>query len=543
MPARTTVAALVLLSSASALGAQTFGVVTESAQLTVPGLSSVEQLGADVALHGELALLGAPANGFFLSPGRAFVFTGAAGQWVQTSELSASDGSDFDQFGRSVALHGSTAVVGAPTHRANGLPYTGAAYVFERTGTTWTETTKLTANPPGAGDSFGFDVALDGDTLAVVAYGVISPSGCYGVVFVYVRSSGSWVQQAVLSHPGVEDWTFARVALQGDVLVVGAPFVDGGLLDSGAAYVFRRSGTVWSQEAFLTQPDKQPRDEFGTSVGLSGSTVVVGMPRDDILVPTNPNDETGSAYVFVRSGSQWSQQAKLTTSQTDLYRMLAGEVAVEGDRVLLAARQATTTHGYTGAVFAFSRSGTDWTETHRVEPSAIATAFGSSVAVDAGTLLVGASGGPRSYVLDVPGPVETYCVGKSSSLGCAPAIATLGRPAAGGGFELTARDALPDQPGLLLYGFRRAFQPFHGGRLCVGAPLRRALPIAQAQGTGTPPCTGVLRVGFSKRIASGTDPLLTVGQNVFAQWRQRDPQDPAGFGDALSDAVRFTIEQ
>ncbi len=137
----------------------------------------------------------------------------------------------------------------------------------------------------------------------------------------------------------------------------------------------------------------------------------------------------------------------------------------------------------------------------------------------------------------------TYCDGKTNSLGCVPFLTTNGFPSATSTepFEIIANDVLPGEAGFLIYGFNKNMLGYHGGTLCVKAPLARLLPPKFAKSPGTPPCTGRLVIGFNKRIQSGQDVLLFPGQTIYAQIRQRDPQDPAGFGDGLTDAVQFTI--
>ncbi len=141
------------------------------------------------------------------------------------------------------------------------------------------------------------------------------------------------------------------------------------------------------------------------------------------------------------------------------------------------------------------------------------------------------------------GAVASYCTGKTNSLGCVPFVAWTGfaSTSAPQPFALTAHDVLPSEAGLLVYGFQAANLSFHGGKLCVKAPLQRYLPVKIAKATGAPPCSGTLTRNFNARIQSGVDAMLTAGQTTYVQWRLRDAADPAGFGDGLTDAARFLI--
>jgi hypothetical protein len=145
----------------------------------------------------------------------------------------------------------------------------------------------------------------------------------------------------------------------------------------------------------------------------------------------------------------------------------------------------------------------------------------------------------------VYGPAQpvTYCTGKTSSLGCVPFVSTSGTPSATATapFGIRAGDVLPGEIGFLLYGSKTSNLSFHGGKLCIKAQITRLLPPQSAKAIGTPPCSGLIKRDFNQRIQSGVDPQLTAGRRVVAQWSLRDPADPAGFGDSLTDAVRFEI--
>ncbi len=142
-----------------------------------------------------------------------------------------------------------------------------------------------------------------------------------------------------------------------------------------------------------------------------------------------------------------------------------------------------------------------------------------------------------------PGAVEFYCTGKTNSLGCVPFLTTSGLPSVSdtGAFNVRGNDVLPGEAGFLLYSFKKSNLNFHGGKLCVKAPVQRLLPPKSAKATGSAPCTGVLSRNFNARIQTGADPQLTAGQGVHAQWLARDPADPAGFSDSLTDGARFVI--
>ena len=151
-----------------------------------------------------------------------------------------------------------------------------------RSGTTWTQQEKLTASDGAADDYFGDSVAISGDTVVVGAGRTTSAPTEPGSAYVFVRSGTVWTQQAEADRrrrlpPATTSATRSRS--RGDTVVVGAPYDDvGANADQGSAYVFVRSGAAWSQQQKLTASDGAAGDYFGYSVAISGDTVVVGAP-------------------------------------------------------------------------------------------------------------------------------------------------------------------------------------------------------------------------------------------------------------------------
>jgi FG-GAP repeat len=230
-----------------------------------------------------------------------------------------------------VAISGSTVMVGAPYKSS----HTGAAYVFVQSGTAWSQQAELTAADAAAGDQFGNAVAISGSTAVAGAY--IKNSNT-GAAYVFVLPS----QQAELTaSDGASGDNFGwSVAISGSTAVVGAPYKNSG---TGAAYVFVQSGTAWSQQAKLTASDAGASDEFGYSVAISGSTAVIGTP--------GKNSWTGVAYVFVRSGTAWSQQAELTAADATQHDHFGWPVAIYGSTAVLGAPYKNSG---TGAAYVFA---------------------------------------------------------------------------------------------------------------------------------------------------------------------------------------------
>jgi len=312
---------------------------TQQGKLTASDGAADDLFGYSVALSGDTALVGAVLDdvGVNIDQGSAYVFTRSGTTWTQQGKLTASDGTDEDRFGYSVALSGDTALVGAWRDDVGANYDQGSAYVFTRSGTTWTPQGKLTASDGEAGDIFGNSVALSGDTALVGAeYDHVGANSDQGSVYVFTRSGTTWTQQGKLtaSDGAAGDYFGISVALSGDTALVGA-YLDnvGANMWQGSAYVFTRSGTTWTQQGKLTASDGAAEDRFGISVALSGDTALVGAYLDDV----GANIYQGSAYVFTRSGATWTQQGKLTASDGAADELFGVSVALSGDTALVGA--------------------------------------------------------------------------------------------------------------------------------------------------------------------------------------------------------------
>lgn len=353
--------------------------------------------GWSVAISGDTALVGARDDdvGLNTDQGTAHVYRKLGFTWVFEHSLSAADGAPFDGFGVSVAISGDTAIVGAFTDNVGLNNAQGSAYIFTRSGTTWTQQARLTAIGGAVNDLFGFSVALSGDTALVGAPSDdVGANADQGSAYVFTRSGEVWTQQAQLTAAGgaaMDDFGFS-VALDGNTAVVGAPSDDVGANTSqGSAYVFTRSGTAWTQQAQLTAADGASLDSFGESVALDGNTALVGVVSDDV----GANVSQGSASIFTRSGSIWTQQAQLTAPDGESFDNFGDSVAISGNTAVVGARtDQVGANAFQGSAGVFTRSGTVWThQAQLTAPGGAANdAFGFSVAISAFTAIVGTPG-------------------------------------------------------------------------------------------------------------------------------------------------------
>ena len=310
-------------------------------------------------------------------------------QWLEIRKVVASDGTFLDNLGEDVAISDETLVVGAAGDAPNGSN-SGAVYVFERHhgGTDhWGEIKKIIPSDSSASIFFGLSVALDGDTLVVGASGA---TGTTGAAYVFERNEGgsnNWgeIKKLVGSESAADDQLGYDVAIHGDTLVVGANLAAG---QAGAAYVFLRNqggDGNWGEIRKLSASDADLGDHFGTSVGVSADTVVVGATFEGDL-------NSGAAYIFRRDdggANQWGEVRKLTVTGAET---LGHRVAIAGDVALVGAYLT----GEVGAAYVFSRNegGTDnWGMVKMLSPDDgfSGDRFGDSVALSGHTAVVGAT--------------------------------------------------------------------------------------------------------------------------------------------------------
>jgi FG-GAP repeat len=326
------------------------------------------ELGYAVALSGHTLVAGAPF-GDGASPGSgsgaAYVYARAGdGSWVLQARLVAPDGALADRFGYSVSISGDTVLVGAPYHDPAAGSNAGAAYVFERSGGTWTLQQELTASDAASGDGFGYGVTVSGDLLAVGAVFDDTAGGAdAGSAYVFARAGGTWVEEQKLVAPDARpvDYMTYRLSLSGDTLVAGGDGIDTTAgTNAGAAYVFVRSGNgTWSLQQKLTAPDGAAFDYFA-NVSISGDTIVVGA---DGAGP-------GAAYVFVRAGGGWTLQQKLVPSDGAGIDSFSWWTSLSGNTVVFGSPWANLPNApVAGAAYVFVRQGDVWLQHQKLTAS------------------------------------------------------------------------------------------------------------------------------------------------------------------------------
>lgn len=265
----------------------------EQAKLLASDGESSAWFGSSVAISNDVALVGAPVDGRGIGAAYVYRFDGAT--WIEEAKLLASDAAPTAFFGDAVAIDGNVAIAGAYGHDGNGNA-AGAAYVFRFDGITWHEEAKLLDSQGSAFDNFGRSTAIRGDVAIVGAVLDDDNGGDSGSAFVYRFDGATWPQEAKLqASDGMDSHFFGgSVAIDGDVALVAALGDDENGLNAGAAYLYRLNGFTWIEEAKLLAADAAPLDTFGRRVAISDDRAIVGADKDDA--------GSGSAYVFAGLG-------------------------------------------------------------------------------------------------------------------------------------------------------------------------------------------------------------------------------------------------
>ena len=386
-------------------------------------------LGTSVAISGDTIVASAP----FALPAAVYVFVKPASGWASTSafsaKLTALGGVVDDGFGTSVAISGDTVVVGASQQN---IGSTGAAYVFVKPASGWASTSafsaKLTASGGLAGDAFGGSVAIDGDKLVVGAPDAkVGGNAEQGAIYVFEKPVSGWASTSAfaarLTAAGglADDALGSAVAISGDAVIGGAPGFGG---SQSAAYVFVKPPAGWAStsnfDARLTASDLMNGAGFGASVAISDDAVVVGAPYLSI----GSHSDQGAAFVFEEPAAGWSStsafDAELTVPVGGDY--FGSAVALAGRTVTVGAPSQPGLN-VPGAAYVFVEPPAGWANTSAFDGKIQASdgagwdAFGTSIAILGGTLVVGApaadQGAGAAYVfggLPQPCAPGTRCV-------------------------------------------------------------------------------------------------------------------------------------
>jgi len=340
--------------------------------------------GTAAALTPSLAVIG--AFGADSHQGAGYVLKKVGTSWVETQKLVADDGAAGDELGYDAAMNPELIAVTAWNATVGGNTAQGAVYLFQTEAGSWTQVQKLVADDGAIFDNFGQSVALDGSTVLVGANGAtIAGQGAQGAAYVFVNAGSGWVQQQkVFSDDGatLDNFGFST-AIRGTTMFVGAhqATVDGHV-HQGAVYLFTQSGSVWTQTQKLSASDGGANDAFGASMSFDGTTLVIG---------ATGTDGHGAAYVFTNSGGTWTEVQKLVSDDGANGDNFGDAVSLSGSEILVAADVATV-DGITsrGAGYLFSLVGDTWVQTHKFVASdgTVDNFYGAAAAFDGNTAVL-----------------------------------------------------------------------------------------------------------------------------------------------------------
>ena len=469
-----------------------------------PEIDGQDNFGMAVAISGDTIIVGAP-QGFAHSglQGSVFVYEFDGANWNQTDRLAPFDSSvEHMFFGASVALDGDRALIGA--YGGNG--YAGSAYVFERSGSGWTETAWLTASDADVPDSFGWSVALDGDRALVGAH--TEGSGSYlGAVYAFENAT-TWNEIAKLtpSDPTFDKRFGSSVALSDTLAVIGAPGDDSIGPSTGAAYVFEWSGSAWAEVKKLLAPDRTEDDNYGRSVALDDGRILVGASADG----------AGSVYVSRRQGNDWVHEAKLLASDGMSFDNLGFSVAMQGDLVLAGDRTFSSQNGPGKAYF------------FQIPSFASSYCFGSTCPCANDSP---AYGGCANSVLGNDDEPQGARIGACGTASVAADDLVL---------ELTHLP--PNKFGLFYMGGGQTQAPFGDGLRCVDTGGIGIFRYNPPQNSGA---VGMLALGpgiVARSHSFATGGHIDPGETWYFQGWYRDPMGSCGAAFNLSNGIAVTFE-
>ena len=413
-------AILILSCNASILMAQNWDEVVKA---VASDRAANDMFGYSVSISGDYAIVGAKqedhnaaGSQFLDKAGAAYILKNNSGTWTVVQKLVAPDRAEDDEFGYSVAISGDYAIVGAPRKTVkvgfDMQAYAGAAYIYRNASGTWKTLGKLLAEEPKFGDEFGYSVAISENYAIVGApYDDVSTNGGVpqsnkGSAQIYKRDSINWsFDQTITGGFGGNGNRFGwSVGISGNYAIIGEPLngttAPVNYAKAGSAYIFFRGSIgTWKQTQFLNASDKAAGDEFGNSVAISGDYAIVGAMLEDHNASGGSNlSKAGSAYIFKRNGSTWTQAKKIVASDREASDMFGVSVSISGDYAMVGAynedqdKAGGNTLSDAGSAYIFKNTAGNWAQLHKIVASDRGgyNLFGYSVAISGDYAIAGA---------------------------------------------------------------------------------------------------------------------------------------------------------
>jgi len=357
---------------------------TETQKLLVSDGSGNDRFGNSVDINGYDAIFGAYFDDVSAknNAGSAYVFTYSGSSWNQQAKLTVSDAESDDEFGISVAIDGDYAVVGAHKNDDAGAE-SGSAYVFYRSGSSWSQQAKLVAADAAAGDYFGKSVAIDGEYVIVGAPG---KSSNQGFSYIFKRTGTSWSQMTKVGATGSNKLGWS-VSISMPCVIMGAYGTNS---NTGAAHIYELIGSSWYGKGALTASDGVISDLFGLSVSIDSDYAICGSPGHDLTYGGE-----GAAYIFEKPGTGWTtmtETQKIAASDNEGGDGFGQSVSVDGNRIIVASPYEDGAGSARGAAYIFNKGASSWSEDAKLTASDAANDdyFGWGVSLSGNTALSGA---------------------------------------------------------------------------------------------------------------------------------------------------------
>ncbi len=359
--------------------------------------------GTEVSVSGEFAFVGAFGEDEAADrAGAVYVYQWDGSNWTEIQKLLASDADFHDQFGFSVDVDGDVAIICAHANTDFG-DNSGSAYIFRWDGSSWNEEQKLLASDGKEDELFGYDVAIDGDVAVVGTPGDPPFTEITGYVYVFRWDGSSWVEeQKIAAAGGSADESFgSSVDIDNNVLIAAARFDGDNGVDAGSAYVYRYDGSSWLFEQKFVPAAVAEGDQFGYEVAVDANTAVVSTPFDDDFGPAS-----GSAYVFEYNGLTWDAPQKIIPADGAAKDQFGSSVSISGDTIAIGSAQDDSRKINAGSVYVYRYDDTTWVqEVELLAADASSTdQLGWSVSVDGDNVVGGANGhgvAGAAYIFDL----------------------------------------------------------------------------------------------------------------------------------------------
>ena len=394
---RVTILSAVVLSLTTLLNVPALAFADDRFATQVKLSEPIPGFGMTVDIDGNTAAVGASGFRFSDFPLPVVcVYTREAANWTKEQCLSEEDEAPNSDDGYGViAVSGNTLVVGAAFDVTNGV-IGGAVYVYVRDGHTWSLQQKLFASDRANFDQFGVAVDVVGDTIVVGAHGDNDEGFQTGAVYVFRRNGTTWTEEQKLkASDAAPDSAFgASVALNGQTIAIGAPGESSGALFSGAVYVFVNDGTSWQQQGKIKANSAMMNQQLGSTVSVSGDTIVAAAPGELIGEPADDFNNVlskGAVYIFERTGTSWDHQKRFFERDRNRTGGFAVRAAIDGDTIIVGDPTYDAGARFTGAVYVFERKGNGWSLKHTLAANdgQFLQAMGFSIAVSGDTVIAG----------------------------------------------------------------------------------------------------------------------------------------------------------